>query len=566
MPYPKPRASDVVAGCAWTAGRTVTRDTMAPKLPGKRGVRRNLRPRRRAGGRPTILPCPHPDTFPGCPSPPPPRVGWIQAPSPVTELPSLADRAGLGWLGVKRDDLIPALYGGTKVRKLDALLARPAYRDAARWVGSGAWGSGQLACLAAAGESLGKGLDALIFWQAPNPHALENLGFLSTRAALRYVPDRARLALALARQDGAVVPPGATCIPGMVALVEAGIELADQVKAGLLPTPDVLVVPLGSAGTAVGLAAGLGMAGLPTEVLAVATVEWWLSPRARIRSLQSALAAALGTSTPPAPIRISRRQVGPGYGVPTPASLDAVRLMGEAGVAIEPVYGGKAFAALLTELPKGRRVLFWHTARRRPLPVDPAWRDHLPAPLRARLDGLQNPSRRWLLAAAAGAAGATLLARTRGYGRYPTWDGVVLTAWEAEVLRAVAESVLPPAPLAEASLDALPARTDHFLRGMSPEARLEVHGLFVLIEQATGLDGDLSRFTRLSPADRLAFLARLESFGSLPAVAARGIRDLALLGYYQDPATWPALGYGGPLVSGARPPSPYDALFQDGPA
>jgi D-cysteine desulfhydrase len=221
---------------------------------------------------------------------------------------------------------------------------------------------------------------------------------------------------------------------------------------------------------------------------------------------------------------VSRRQLGAGYTALTPASLQAVALLAGEGVGLEPVYGGKAFAGLLAELPKGATVLYWHTARRGPLPIATDWKEHLPAELRRRLEAGEGPSRRWLVATGAAAIGVGVLgARTSGYGRYPGWEGNVLRAWEAEVLRAVAEAVLPPAPLTEAQLDALPARTDAFLVAMSPESRLEVHGLFALVEQATGLDGALSRFTRLAPAERLAFLARLESLGDLPAVAAREI-------------------------------------------
>lgn len=44
-----------------------------------------------------------------------PRVGWIDAPSPVSEHPDLARALGAAWLGIKRDDAIPALGGSTKV-------------------------------------------------------------------------------------------------------------------------------------------------------------------------------------------------------------------------------------------------------------------------------------------------------------------------------------------------------------------------------------------------------------------------------------------------------------------
>nr|HMS57138.1 pyridoxal-phosphate dependent enzyme [Fimbriimonadaceae bacterium] len=57
--------------------------------------------------------------------------------------------------------------------------------------------------------------------------------------------------------------------------------------------------------------------------------------------------------------------VGPGYGIATPEGLEAIRLMARTeGILLDPVYTGKAFAALLDLVGRGEvtgRVLFWHT-------------------------------------------------------------------------------------------------------------------------------------------------------------------------------------------------------------
>ena len=52
------------------------------------------------------------------------QLGLITAPSPLTALPGLARQLGLASLTLKRDDLLPALGGGTKVRKLDVFDGR----------------------------------------------------------------------------------------------------------------------------------------------------------------------------------------------------------------------------------------------------------------------------------------------------------------------------------------------------------------------------------------------------------------------------------------------------------
>lgn len=53
-------------------------------------------------------------------------------------------------------------------------------------------------------------------------------------------------------------------------------------------------------------------------------------------------------------MKVSGSQLGAGYGVTTPAMLDAVRLMASReGLLLDPVYSGKAFAGLLADIAAG---------------------------------------------------------------------------------------------------------------------------------------------------------------------------------------------------------------------
>ena len=59
--------------------------------------------------------------------------------------------------------------------------------------------------------------------------------------------------------------------------------------------------------------------------------------------------------------------VGPGYGLPTPAMVEAVELVARSeGILLDPVYSGKAMAGLIDLVRKGRfgkdsDVVFVHT-------------------------------------------------------------------------------------------------------------------------------------------------------------------------------------------------------------
>ncbi len=518
-----------------------------------------------------------------------PRLGWVAEPTPVTPLPELASEQGLDWLGVKRDDLCAGLAGSTKTRKLDFLLADPRLRDADGWASIGAIGSGHLAALSLAARKLDKRLLAHCFWEPPSEDVLGNLACIaSAPTTIRYATSRPTLVLRwprvmTAQRTGgcACVPAGATSRLGTLGTVRGGLELADQVKAGEVPRPDAVYVPWGTGGTAVGLSIGLGLGGLDVPVVAVATVErvfaTWVSAAAVHRSVLRELDRTIGLpgSFEPASLRIVHGHVGKAYGHPTPASCEACDLLAGHGLRLEPVYGGKAFSAMLQERPA--RAVYWLTSHRGDLPTVDGWRDRLPARLakhlaRAEATG-RGPrgvlSRRGLLVG--GAAAALIgVARTTGYrGSLDGWQGRELARWEAQVLVAVAEAVIPdrPGPLPTEGPDGarLAANVDRYVAAMPAPLRTEVHGLFVLVEQGTALGGRVRRLTRLDPSRRRAFLEGLSRRGGLLAVASRGVRDLCYVGWYQDPRTWPAIGYTGPLVKEQAPDAPlretpYDAL------
>ena len=76
-----------------------------------------------------------------------------------------------------------------------------------------------------------------------------------------------------ARAPSRYIPLGGSTALGTLGHVNAALELADQVEAGELPLPGRVVVPLGSGGTAAGLALGFAMAGLDTRCSGRASVH-----------------------------------------------------------------------------------------------------------------------------------------------------------------------------------------------------------------------------------------------------------------------------------------------------
>ncbi|MEJ2522600.1 MAG: pyridoxal-phosphate dependent enzyme, partial [Gammaproteobacteria bacterium] len=184
---------------------------------------------------------------------------------------------------------------------------------------------------------------------------------------------------------------------GTVGFVSAAFELAAQVRAGLLPEPDLIYLALGTMGTAAGLALGLQVAGLSTRLVLVRVVREDIASPGRFRRLYHGAARRLHRHDPrfplaplePARLAVRHDHIGPGYARFTPEGIAAVEFArSQANLLLEGTYTGKAFAALLADARAGRlagrRVLFWNTYSSRPLPpgAEDIEATELPAPLR----------------------------------------------------------------------------------------------------------------------------------------------------------------------------------------
>ncbi len=339
-----------------------------------------------------------------------PRLGLVAEASPVTPLSKLATELGLDYLGVTRDDQIDARHGGNKPRQLDYLLAVPPFSEARTWVGLGAIGSGNIVALVAAAAHLERRVEAHLFWEPISDGVEDNLAFTASGpVAIRFHLSRVTAvlrhpALLFGSRSGdpAVLPVGSTSPRSTLGSIRAGLELADQIAGGQLPVPDRLYLALGTGGTSVGIALGLAMAGLETEVIAVAVVEHLFTTWSQMARLRASVAAFVGRQgldvsghRRPDRFVIDRSQLGPGYAAVTPGSLAACRRLADQGVPLEPIYTGKAMAGLLAAADggelRGKKVLFWNTRHGGPLPCHEAWRCKLPAGLASRLARSATP-------------------------------------------------------------------------------------------------------------------------------------------------------------------------------
>ncbi len=297
------------------------------------------------------------------------RVALGQFPSPVQRIehPSLR-----GELWVKRDDLNAVAFGGNKVRALEWLLGDVGAGDTVLTVGGD--GSTHVLATAEHAAALGAHTHALRWKHDMHPTAhsvarrtAERATIESHRSAVTVI---ARALMLRQRGTARWIPLGGTSPLGLLGHVNAALELADQIAAGAMPTPSAVVVPVGTGGTAAGLALGLRIAGLDTVVVGARVGPRIGSNGWRVRWLvrqTATLIERLTATRVPRPrrnaVRIVHDVYGGAYGRPLAAAAEGIALARSTiGLDLDETYSAKAFVTALALARSDEPVtLFWAT-------------------------------------------------------------------------------------------------------------------------------------------------------------------------------------------------------------
>lgn len=323
-----------------------------------------------------------------------PRLARRLAKTPLAELPTpvshghVQTRHGPRLIAVKRDDQSADLYGGNKVRKLEYILQRAAERRAHRVATFGTVASNHALATAMYARRCGFACTCLLSHQTKTANApiVLNMHLRNGTEIVAYRGDRGnRIAINRHYLQGRhtwVIPAGGSSWLGVVGFVNAALELADQIKKHVVEQPDRLYVANGTMATAAGLALGLALAGLSTEVQAVRVTHEHVANRTAMRRLLVKTATLLNRLDDSVPadtadrvrLRFRDEFFGGGYARPTRAALHAIDIAhDELGLKLEATYTGKAMAALLHDLKDpafaDQSILFWNTYNSRPLPA-----------------------------------------------------------------------------------------------------------------------------------------------------------------------------------------------------
>ena len=299
-----------------------------------------------------------------------PRARLGRFPTPVEQLDGFRDVESLY---VKHEDLSSDVLGGNKVRSLEFLLGRVGAGDTVLTIG----GEGSTHVLATAVHAARLGARTIaVRWRHDMHSAAEEVAVRATTECAEVItaPNFVRAMVPLARlrltRQVSYIPLGGSTALGTLGHVNAALELAEQVEADQLPHPHRVVVPLGSGGTAAGLALGFAMAGMDTAVLGVRVGPRIGANRWRVIRLveQTRQLIARYTGRAPPAVRgdrlvVSHDLYGGAYARPHPTAEHAAVLVDALrGWRLDATYSAKAFAvALDTAAEHSTPTLFWMT-------------------------------------------------------------------------------------------------------------------------------------------------------------------------------------------------------------
>lgn len=313
------------------------------------------------------------------------RISLGRFPTPLQKVEIPEDNIGLDWW-VKRDDLSSFDLSGNKVRKLEFLLYDAKQKGCDSVITIGGEQSNHCRATAVAARQIG--LDPYLILRRPTG-STEEIGLVgnilldrmvgskiftvSTGTYMQIGSDRLIEELAVKlREDGKkpyVIPVGGSNVLGAFGYMNCVEEIISQSQTHSL-TFDHIVVACGSGGTLAGLAIGMRLAGIPSQLHIVGVCDTPDTFYEHLHHVAEDLSIDFDVF---GPVR-SWCHIYPGQGIGYARSTEEelqylLKVSRQTGIALDPVYSGKGLYHFVKRVMVDRpelfapkqRVLFIHT-------------------------------------------------------------------------------------------------------------------------------------------------------------------------------------------------------------
>jgi len=309
------------------------------------------------------------------------KLSLTNLPTPLQKLSKLSELQNIPNVWIKRDDLCNPKYGGNKPRKYEYVLADAINKKKINIVTIGGIGSNHALANSIYAQALGLNSEVYLFDQPLTEAVRRNLLCdYKYNAKIHYSPSPVGIAFKviwkLIRDRKAyLIMPGASTPLGTIGFVNAGLEIAEQIKNGEMPEPDHLFAAVGSAGTCAGLLIGLELAGLKTKLHGIGVSMLMFTSKKNVLKLAKNTLKLMRKFDPSIPdvsqnfdkrLEVTHDFFGGEYGRVTYEGLEAIDIAKNDGIKLEPTYTGKTFSGLLAycrenACSKNENILFWNT-------------------------------------------------------------------------------------------------------------------------------------------------------------------------------------------------------------
>lgn len=310
-----------------------------------------------------------------------PTVKLAHLPTPLQPLPALTKYLDGPNIFVKRDDCTGLAGGGNKTRKLEYIMADALAKGADTIVTVGATQSNHVRQTVAAAAKLGLKAEVLLQKSvvrdadyARNGNYMLDALMGAVIHEIEPVKDINQAGLDFCEQlnqqgrRAYYVGLGGSSVLGSLGYVQCAQELLSQTQAEGIAL-DHIVTASGSYGTQAGLLVGLAQERAAITLHGISVNKPAVDLRAGVLQLaqQTADYIGLSSATLPDAVICNDQYYAPGYGLPNDKMIEAVTLCARIeGLLLDPVYTGKAMAALIDmvrqgHFTKGENILFIHT-------------------------------------------------------------------------------------------------------------------------------------------------------------------------------------------------------------